>query len=491
MKVAPRPLAARFYPWLLLLASDGASAHSFGQTYTLPVPVWLYLYGATAALVVSFVVVGFFVNASPTQASLRSRETSSRWCPSPALLALLRSLSVSLLLLAVVAGFLGTQRAYHNINMTLFWVVFGLGFTYLSALIGDWFSVLNPFRVIIEWLERLQPTLFNGHWRYPGKLSYWPALVLYMGFIWLELFGRSSPFSLSVALSAYLMINLAGCWLVGKANWLEHCEFLGVFLRLVARIAPIRVEVKHPGSVAVSLRRPFSGLFQQNPVPFSLLVFVLFMLSSTAFDGLHETALWVGAFWENLYQWVLIPMYGNAPPVTYLTITKILLGYQSVVLLVSPFIYLAIYALFILTAKKISGSALPVKELLAWFALSLIPIAFAYHFTHYYTLLQVQGPQIIRLLSDPLGIGWDIVGTARTPINIIPDMSWVWHTQVFVIVAGHVVSVYLSHMQALKVFANRKTAALSQLPLLILMVGLTTAGLWILSLPHKSGGVAG
>lgn len=42
---------------------DVTLAHSFGQTYTLPVPVWMYLYGASAALVLSFVIVAYFVGA--------------------------------------------------------------------------------------------------------------------------------------------------------------------------------------------------------------------------------------------------------------------------------------------------------------------------------------------------------------------------------------------------------------------------------------------
>jgi hypothetical protein len=63
----------------------------------------------------------------------------------------------------------------------------------------------------------------------------------------------------------------------------------------------------------------------------------------------------------------------------------------------------------------------------------------------------------------------------------------VWHTQVALILAGHIVSVYLAHVEALKVFPNPRHAVLSQLPMLVLMVLLTTVGLWILSLPIDAG----
>jgi hypothetical protein len=35
-----------------------AHAHGFGALYNLPVPFWLYAWGAAAALVVSFIVAG-------------------------------------------------------------------------------------------------------------------------------------------------------------------------------------------------------------------------------------------------------------------------------------------------------------------------------------------------------------------------------------------------------------------------------------------------
>ena len=66
-------------------------------------------------------------------------------------------------------------------------------------------------------------------------------------------------------------------------------------------------------------------------------------------------------------------------------------------------------------------------------------------------------------------------------------MSLVWHTQVALILFGHIVSVYLAHVVALRVFATRRHAMLSQLPMLCLMVFFTVAGLWILSQPLQPG----
>jgi hypothetical protein len=62
-------------------------------------------------------------------------------------------------------------------------------------------------------------------------------------------------------------------------------------------------------------------------------------------------------------------------------------------------------------------------------------------------------------------------------------MDWVWHIQVGLILFGHVVSVYLAHKEAQMLFPQRRQAALSQLPMLVLMVIFTCFGLWILAQP--------
>src|ERR1700730_5402478 len=58
-----RALSALWLLPILCLPSDATWAHSFVTVYNLPVPFWMYAYGATAALVVSFVLVAYFAGA--------------------------------------------------------------------------------------------------------------------------------------------------------------------------------------------------------------------------------------------------------------------------------------------------------------------------------------------------------------------------------------------------------------------------------------------
>lgn len=464
-----------------------ADAHSFGQMYTLPVPVWMYLYGATAALVLSFVVVAWFVSTGNAQTNFKTRDLSGsavvRWLTRPALLRTLEVTGVLLLWFCIVCGYWGTRNSYANFNMTFFWIVFVLGFTYLTALIGNFYAALNPWKNMTRWLEKFLPRAFVGRFAYPERLAHWPALLLYMGFIWIELFGRTNPSSLALILLAYTALNFIGAWLWGREAWFRHGEFFGVFLSLTAKMAPLDWQRDARGAVTVKLRQPFIGLLQSRAASMSLVLFVLFMLSSTAFDGLRETAPWMKIFWQDVHGF-LKPIVGDNIVRSYPMLKGIFIGWQTLSLLLSPFFYLALYLIFIALAKLITRSEKSVRELALEFAFSLLPIALVYNITHYYTLAIGQGAQIFRLVSDPFGMGWNVLGTSRWMLKpIILDAGNVWHTQVWLILFGHIISVYLAHIVALRVFRSSRAATLSQLPMLLLMVAFTTIGLWILSLP--------
>jgi hypothetical protein len=371
--------------------------------------------------------------------------------------------------------------------MTLFWVVFALGFYYLTAVIGDLYAVVNPWQSLCGFIERLAPRAFRPRIRYPEGLAYYPALILYVAYIWIELFAHTQPRSLAVMLLIYTAINLTAAVLVGAEAWFKYGEFFAIMFRLAGMLAPIQYVAEHGPRPAfrIRLRKPFVGLLEQPAGHFSLLLFVLFTLSSTAFDGIHETLPWVDLFWKTLY-----PMLAAATARPYLLLVDFYYYWQWLMLVVSPFLYLALYVLFVWLAKAAARSALPLRTLALSFALTLVPIAFVYNVTHYYTLLVAQGAKILPMISDPLGFDWDLFGTARLDLPpLIIDAGNVWHTQVGLILFGHIIGVYLAHVVALRNFNTTQRAVLSQLPMLLLMVLFTTMGLWILSLPIASGQV--
>jgi hypothetical protein len=287
-------------------------------------------------------------------------------------------------------------------------------------------------------------------------------------------------------LTAYTVINVLGVGLIGRHYWFKYIEFFSVFFRLLAIMAPIDYLPRESSKAGghIRLRMPFSGVLAEPPRQISLLVFVLFMLSSTAFDGLHETVVWKKLFWLDFYHGFLQYWTDINPFAAYGSMTRYYAYWQSVCLILSPFLYFLVFAGFIALGKWITKSTLALNTILLKFTYTLLPIALVYHIAHYYTLIQTQGVKIVSLVSDPFGLGSNWFGTAHWLQRVfIPDTTTTWHIQLAFIIGGHIVSVYFSHIVALRTLTTQRNAVMSQLPLLLLMLLFTVSGLWILSQP--------
>ena len=117
---------------LTLSGARPALAHGFGPTYDIPIPLWLYLYGAAAAVVLSFLPLALFSRKerySPYEYPrfdlfrvrlLRTLLTSRL------LTGGLRLLSVALFLVVVIAGLVGLQSGF-NFAPTFVWVTWWVG----------------------------------------------------------------------------------------------------------------------------------------------------------------------------------------------------------------------------------------------------------------------------------------------------------------------------------------------------------------------------
>jgi hypothetical protein len=441
----------------------------------------MYATGAAIALVVSFIAAAVFAKAplhvaasTPPRKVVGTRTAAVAWG---------RRFSLLVLLLCILSGLIGTSDAFRNINMTMFWIMLFLGVPYAIVLFGDFYAAINPWAALVSGIEKISGKPFSGRVAYPSWLGHFPGLVLYMALIAIELFGQLPPFGLSIALGTYTSIIVLGTWIFGKEAWLSHTEVFGIICRLLGQMS-VRGRPR-PGG----LRLPAVGVLEKYPADAGLILFVLFMLSSTAFDGFHSTIQWLKAYWEVLYpriSWAdtaWMSMGGNR----YAASAALYQVWQWVGLILSPFLYLGVFALFIRLSAIAGRSGLGTRTLMARFTFALLPIAFVYHVSHYFTLLLMQGPKIVELISDPFGFGWNLFGTVHWRIEPITlGMTSLWHTQVALIVVGHVASVLVAHRESLRTFGTPRQATLSQLPMLVLMVLFTASGLWILSLPLNS-----
>ncbi len=469
-----------------------ALAHGFAERYDLPVPLHLYVAGSAAAVALSFVVVAYFVRGDRTvkrYPTFNLLGTSvGRIIASRIVRLLLRLFAVFMLVLVVVAGIIGDADPFKNIAPTTVWVIWWVGFAYVSGMLGDLWALLNPWRTVFEGAEwllgKLQPDKRLGLNReYPERLASWPAAVLFVWFIWAELIWPESdtPAELSQMVITYSVITWIGMLLFGSRNWLRHGEVFTVLFGLLARFAPTEyVAERHEWNL-----RPWAvGLLPDKPMSLSQTVFVLLMLSSVTFDGLLATPLW-----GDIAQWMLMSdlvrpfilllqdVTGNAiAAISTIALIIFLLLFQMMYVVFCGFMYIA--------TPASARAGLAIGELARLFVLSLVPIALAYHLAHYLSFLLIVGQYMIPLASDPFGFGWDLFGTKIYFPDIgIVNAKFVWITSVIAIVTGHIIAVWLAHVVALRRFRDSRAALHSQIPMLLLMVSYTMLSLWILAQP--------
>jgi hypothetical protein len=490
---------------LLTLAPGKALAHGFGQRYDLPVPLWLWAAAAAAAVALSFAIIGLFVKASPGVHGywrrnllrfLLGRLLANRWLRIAA-----RLLSVSVLALLLAASLAGDQNPTRNITPTFIWVAWWVGFAYLSALVGNVWAVVNPWAALFGWAEAVVGSR-RATCRYPAGLGVWPAIGLFLSFAWVELIytGRSIPADLGYLIIAYSVLTWTGMAVFGRAVWLRHADPFATAFSVLARFAPTEIRVTDreacrrcklacagrdgaclgcddcfdraaPASREWNLRPFAAGLLNTEDVSPSMVVFVLLLLSTVTFDGFTATPAWASL--EGTLYAILQPL-GEGR----LTII------DTLGLATFPLLFVLVYLTFARWMAWMGDDQLPTGTVARLFVLSLVPIAIAYHLAHYFTYLLIQGQLMIRLVSDPFGFGWNLLGTARyrPDIGIVGARS-VWYTAVVAIVLGHVIAVYVAHVVALREFRDRRAALRSQLPMLVLMVGYTVVSLWIIAQP--------
>ena len=393
-----------------------------------------------------------------------------------------------MLVLVVVAGLIGASDPFQNIAPTTVWVIWWVGLAYISGLLGDLWALLNPWRTVfeaVEWL--LQRTRPNGQLslqlRYPERLGSWPAVFLFVWFIWAELIWPASdtPASLARMVVTYSLITWTGMFFFGCRTWLRHGEVFTILFGLLARFAPTEYVAERR---EWNLRPWAVGLLPDKPMSVSLTVFVLLMLSSVTFDGLLATPLW-----GEIAEWMLMsedirPLVILLQDITGNAIAAISTIALIVFLVVFQFLYLVFCSLMYLATPKTARTDVTIGELAKLFVLSLIPIALAYHLAHYLSFLLIVGQYMIPLASDPFGFDWDLFNTSRYFVNIgIVNARFVWITSVIAIVTGHIVAVWLAHVVALRKFGESRAALFSQIPMLFLMVAYTMLSLWILAQP--------
>jgi len=445
-----------------------ASAHAIGERYDLPLPVHLYVLGGALVVALSFAVVALAVRLD-TRGAARWARFFVWAAPPPSLVAaewLLRAIGIVAFGLAITAGLVGEQHPGRNIAPTLVWIVWWIGLALIAALIVNPWPWLNPWRSLALIAARFIPAPRAR--RYPRAWAEWPAVAGLFLLVWFELVypAPSHPRAIAIVALAYSLATFAGMAMFGRETWLKRGEVFSLFFALLGRFAPLAI-----GRHGIVIRPWGMALARPQRVSGATVAFILLMLAAVLFDGFLGTGLW-----RALERGVraLLPPGADRDNLVAATLGLLALWLA----------FLGAYRLAAVAMARMAGSGLDGRALASRFAQTLIPIGVGYNLAHNLSYLLVQGQAIAPLASDPLGRGWNLFGTAHWQIAIgVIDAGAVWSVALFAIVGGHLVAVYIGHLAALRLFANRQAALRALVPLTVLMVVYTAVSLTVIAEP--------
>ena len=403
--------------------------HGIGSVGDLPIPFETVLNVSAWVIILTFV----FLKISWKKSVLVQKEViveqRQPW--------LGKIFGVFILSLLILPGLIGNEEAKTSITPLIIWVFLWIGVPVLGLVFGDIYSKFNPLSIIPS-PEKKPSTV-------------WFAAALFLGLTWFELVWRKpgNPTHIGIVFILLMLITTGTRIIFGKAS---------------IEVDPLHLLHHLYAKLRFTLSKPIYKNMLENIANLSnfkgMEYFILLMIGTVTYDGLRGTT-----FWYNLFG-------SSTLDITFSTFA--FFGINIIII--------ASYRFACWFALKVSGEKQDLNNISLLFGHTMLPIAFAYHVTHYLSLLLYESQTILYRLNDPYGIGWNLFGIDEVTINYFLTPVALWGIQVFVTLAGHMLSVVLAHDLAIKLFGHQQSDK-TQYIFLLITVGLTLQALFVLSVP--------
>jgi hypothetical protein len=431
--------------------------HGIASRRDLPLPFSFVVAGAVLALLISFVIL-IFAWRKP-----RLERVGGRTMPgvtavvdNPIFQLIARILVLATYAWAGLAMMAGQDLLTNPIFGFVF-VWMWVGLVPISLLLGQFWRATNPLRTIHRGLcavARIDPE--QGLLPLPTGIGVWPAAIGLFGFGWLELVqpDRTTLAVLRVWALAWLVILVLGAIVFGQ-RWIGAADPFEVYASTIAQMSIFRQDGDQ-----LRLVNPLVGLNAWRAPPGATAV-VAALLGSTAFDSFTNTTWWIQTVQSSALPTVL---WGTGGLLTMIIIVFVTFTIGAA--------WMGLYG------------DLPAWQYPRLTVGSLLPIVLGYVVAHYATLLIVEGQRVAINFSDPLSRGWNTFGSAEMGVNsaIFNHPTGIAVMQACAIVGGHVFGIICAHEKAVALLPPDR-AIRGQLPLLVVMIGYTCAGLLLLFSP--------
>ncbi len=342
---------------------------------------------------------------------------------------------IIILFLLVAPGIFGNESSKTSVAPLILWVFLWIGVPVLGLLFGDIYSKFNPLNLFSLKSDKPESVYF--------------ACVLFIGLTWFELVWSrpGNPLNIAVVLiTLFICVNLLRYFL--KKSLIEVDPLL-LLHYLYSKLKLFNSRPYFP-----SLLDNIGNLAKLRGIEY----FVLLMIGTVTYDGLRETTFWYNQFGSRTDD----------------------MGFSTMMFLIMNLGTILFYRFACFFAIKVSGSDLELNHVSNLFGHTMLPIAFAYHVTHYLTLLLFESQTFFYRFNDPIGIGMNILNVQESTINYFVEPLVIWGIQVAVTLLGHMLSVVLAHDLAVKLFGHQQSDK-TQYIFLFITVALTLQALFVLS----------
>ena len=401
--------------------------HGIINVGDLPIPFDLVLNAAVLVVVLTFV----FLKVSWKESILTSKETlfSTKQSTSGKLFGFL------ILALLTVPGLINNEAATVSITPLILWVFLWIGVPVLGLLFGDLYAKFNPLSILVN--------------REGEANNVYPAAFLFICLTWFELVWSKpgNPRHIGIVFLVLLVV-------VSVVQRFYKKTLIEVDPLLLLHHLYSKMRITNSKPVFRTLLNNISNLAQLKGMEY----FILLMIGTVTYDGLRETTFWFELFGSQTYE----------------------TSFSTVAFLLMNLLIIVFYRFACYFAIRVSGEDLNLNEISLKFGHTMLPIAFAYHVTHYLSLLLFEFQTVVYRLNDPFGFGWNLFNVQEPEVNYFLEPIALWTIMVIVTLAGHMLSVVLAHDLSVKLFGHQKSDK-TQYVFLFITVALTLQALFVLS----------
>ncbi|HEY3365555.1 MAG TPA: 4Fe-4S binding protein [Symbiobacteriaceae bacterium] len=418
---------------------------------------------------------------------------------------------------ALMAGWIGSSVGNANLIIVLVWIFWWSALMLLMVPFASriWCAIC-PLPSLGEWLSRKtfivkpggKPLTLGKKW--PAALrNMWPVNFVFLALALFSGILTTKPIVTAAMLTGMVLVSLGTALIYEKRTFCRYLCPVGGFLGLYSNFSTMEIR-SNPYSecrghkqkeCVVGTAEAYACPWMEAPTTMSRNTYCGMCLECFRTCSLDNMSVRLRAPGADLLvdkhrgldeSWKAFIMLGAAGiysatmmgPWGFLkdwANMKTLSGYLTYVGILGLTVMVVVPALWaaaIWAGRALAGVEMPFRRLFTNLGYSLVPIGLMAWIAFSFAILMPNGSYMIKVISDPMGWGWDLFGTAGFPwtpfgLRVMP------YLQVSCLLFGLAYSADVVWKLARQTYGDKRPAALAAIPPVVFLTGVTALFTWL------------